>query len=246
MDPPDPRMAHGFLHVPDVVPHDLIDRANQRIDEDLTQHYDVDRLEEYIHRSFCPRLRRHRAITDLLSRSPARAVVDRLLPYRLLFGAGTAQIVIRDAHEVSEPVVPDWHIDGVPTRLNEMVGGRLGVFTALVGVFLTPCEQDDAGNFTVFPSSHERLRRWFVDQGRVGLAAGRPDIDPGPPHQLHVRPGDVVVANYLLAHAATPNASSVQRRAVFFRLALPKAALRPFHCVTHPWAGWRTPPRAPR
>lgn len=237
---------HGYIHVPGVVAPAMIDAANAAIDADLAAHYHPERLQDYLHRSFCPRLRRAPVITGLLAASPARDLVDEVLAWRRLRGASTGQIAVRHAHEVPHPIAPDWHIDGVPTAENGLLGGRLQVFTALVGIFLTPSREPHTGNFTVFPQSTRRLRDWYRSHGRPALRRGRPAIDPGPPHPLLTEPGDVVVANYLLAHATTSNAGGRERRAVFFRLALPRAVLHPYRCVTHPWRGWRSEPRSAR
>ena len=71
------------------------------------------------------------------------------------------------------------------------------------------------------------------------MRAGRPRVDPGTPVQLLTHAGDVVVCQYLMAHAATPNTSGVERRAVFFRLALPTVMARRHHHLVNPWEGWR-------
>ena len=229
----------GFLHVRGVVPHSAISAANQAISEDLAANYDPKLHQQYIHRTFCPDLRKKQVITGLLSRTPARDVVDTLLPFSRLWGIGHPQVAIRFAQEQSDPTQPPWHIDGVPTSMNGMRGKGLWTFTCLVGIFLTTTPRPDAGNFTVWPSSFDRLRQWFTDQGRAGMRKGRPSIDPGTPTQLLTQPGDVVVCHYLMAHAATPNTSNIERRAVFFRLSLPATVTRRYHHLVNPWAGWR-------
>ncbi|MBX2812506.1 MAG: hypothetical protein KTR25_11880 [Myxococcales bacterium] len=82
------------------------------------------------------------------------------------------------------------------------------------------------------------LSAWFAPD-RTRLRQGMPDVRLGAPQQLLVRAGDVVLANYLLAHAATVNTSARQRRAVFFRLALSDLDDQRWERLVRPWSGWR-------
>lgn len=109
----------------------------------------------------------------------------------------------------------------------------------LVGIFLTRVTAPFAGNFTVWPGSHELVAAWFREQGRSALRRGMPLVDPGEPRQLSAEPGDVVLASYALAHAAAVNTTSTERRAVFFRLALRDLGRRRWARLADPWDGWR-------
>ena len=232
------------MHLPNVVPQPAIQVANAAIDADLTANYDPSRRLEYIHRTFCPALKTDPRIVGLLKNSRARAEVDRVIPFERLWGSGRAQIAIRQARSADGSPAPSWHLDGVPTAHNGMLGKGLWTFTALVGIFLTTTPGTGSGNFTVWPESHRQLQQWFAKQGRRSLRLGQPHIDPGPARQLITSAGDIVICNYLLAHGACPNASEVERRAVFFRLGLPGTVTRRWHHLRSPWTGWRTVPRA--
>jgi hypothetical protein len=229
----------GYAILPERASPALVDAANAAIDHDLAASYDPDRQLEYDHRSYCPGLRRAPELLDLLGVSAARDAVDELLGWERLRGTDHAQIAIRRARNAEAPVAPEWHIDGVATAHNGVRGRSLDSFTALVGIFLTRTAVPFAGNFTVWPGSHEVIAGWFRERGRAALREGMPAVDPGEPAQLLVEPGDVVVASYALAHAAAVNTSDDERRAVFFRLALRDLPRRRWERLADPWDGWR-------
>lgn len=231
--------ASGYLHLQSLVPKNLVTQARAAIEGDLKSSYDPAKRLEYEHQSFCPALRDDDRMTGLLQESPAREVVDALLPFDQLSGSNWAQISLRDSHNHFEPIPPQWHLDGVPSPYNGVPQGPLMTFTALVGIFLSDTPGPYAGNLTVWPDSFERLRRWFEDRGLASLSMGRPRIDPGTPHQLITAPGDVVICHYMLAHGASVNTSPVKRLAVYFRLNQPGTARDPWRHLVDPWRGWR-------
>jgi hypothetical protein len=229
----------GYAVLPERASPALVAAANAAIDHDLATSYDPARQLEYDHRSYCPDLRRAPELTELLAVSVARDVVDEVLGWDRLRGTDHAQIAIRRARNAEQPRPPEWHVDGVATAHNGVRGRTLDSFTALVGVFLTRTTAPFAGNFTVWPGSHEVVARWFRERGPQALREGMPRVDPGEPHQLLAEPGDVVLASYALAHAAAVNTSATERRAVFFRLALRDLPRRRWRRLADPWDGWR-------
>lgn len=226
---------HGYAVLPVRASPEQVAAANLAIDRDLATSYDPARQLEYDNRSYCPDLRRAPELTGLATAS--REAVDEVLGWDRLRGTDHAQIAIRRARN-SEPRPPEWHIDGVATPHNGVRGRTIDSFTALVGVFLTRTTRPFAGNFTVWPGSHEVVAGWFRERGRSALREGMPRIDPGEPTQLLAEPGDVVLASYSLAHAAAVNASDDERRAVFFRLALRDLPRRRWERLADPWDGW--------
>lgn len=229
---------HGFVQLSQLVADRPLARANQAIDDDLRRHFDPRRTKEYMHRSWCPRLRRASVILRLMREPRVREALDRVLPLHRLFGTTQAQIAIRPIRPNEPPEPPSWHIDGIANAHNGLLGRSLQTFTALIGIFLSTTPSQDAGNFTVWPQSLPKLRDWYTEGGRRRLREGMPKIDPGPALQLPTKAGDVVIMNYLMAHGAASNASLVERRALFFRLALPGLYLRRYAHVIDPWRGW--------
>ncbi|MEN0068037.1 MAG: phytanoyl-CoA dioxygenase family protein [Myxococcota bacterium] len=231
---------HGFVQLPQMIGREALARANRAIDDDLQHHYDPRRKLEYMHRSWCPRLRRTKVITSLLQTPRVRDAIQQVLPFQRLFGTSLGQIAIRPIHPNEPPEPPDWHIDGVANPHNGIGTRSLQTFTALVGIFLSTTPSKEAGNFTVWPQSLPRMRDWFAEDRRR-MRQGRPKIDPGRALQLPTKAGDVVIANYLLGHGTASNISLVERRAVFFRLALPGLFFRRYAHVVDPWRGWSMP-----
>jgi len=110
-----------------------------------------------------------------------------------------------------------WHIDNV-TR--EGIKG----FGFIVGVFLNEVNQENGGNFTVFPGGHIVLQEHFKKHGTDTLyrsISGKiilPEILFAPQYQLQVKQGDIVICHHQLPHRAAPNISPNIRVAVFFRI----------------------------
>ncbi len=210
----------GYVHLRAWVAPELVERANRAIDRDLRERYDPARRPEYDARSACPDLRAAPEIVGLID--PVRPLLDELLGLDRLRGLDHAQIAIRWARS-GRPGPPSWHLDGW------LDGSPWKTFTALVGVFLTATPGPSSGNLAVWPGSWRPLSAWFRED----------PSHPGEPVELLTRPGDVVLANYLLAHGAAPNASAVERRAVFFRLSLVDLGEHRLERVCAPWSGWR-------
>lgn len=231
---------HGFVQLPQRISRQALTRANRAIDDDLRANFDPRRIDEYVHRSWCPRLRRASVLTRLLQTPQVQRDLEQVLPVHRLFGTNLAQIAINPIKPNEPPAPPQWHIDGIANPHNGLGSRSLQTFTALVGIFLTTTPSKDAGNFTVWPESLPRLRDWYTEDRRR-MREGLPKIDPGPALQLPTKAGDVVIANYLLAHGAAANASLVERRALFFRVALPRLFFRRHAHLTDPWRGWTMP-----
>lgn len=72
-----------------------------------------------------------------------------------------------------------WHIDGFPDAIKQLQTGfcpgvnmliKVGEvknFTMLIGIYLSSTEQDNMGNFTVYPGSHLLLEKFFKEKGGV-------------------------------------------------------------------------------
>ena len=105
------------------------------------------------------------------------------------------------------------------------------------------------GNLAVFPGSHLRLQDYFRANGfeRVkslgiaGLPSAREAGFDRPPEQVGGRAGDVVIANYNLAHLVAPNASPDIRYCVYFRVRTLAHGTRQGHrpeSMLDVWADW--------
>ena len=231
----------GFGLFRGLVNQDLVEAALAVIDQDRAHHFDPSRQQEYDHQSSCPELRRSPVILDLVRRTPANELAHEALRQRPLSGLDHAQIAIRRAHDQDRPTPPWPHLDGFPTAHNGMsFDAGIQPFAALLGVFLRCAPGPFAGNLTVWPGSHLRHARAFRGRGRErSLTEGIEVVALGEPVQIEARPGDVVLAHYLLAHGAAVNTSATDRVAVYFRLGWPTDDDERWALLAEPWGAWR-------
>jgi Phytanoyl-CoA dioxygenase (PhyH) len=229
----------GWALFPGAVSGDLVKLAIDAIKADCAHNYDPARQREYDNISFCPDLRDRPPISELLTHSTARTLLDRVLGWNEIeFSPG--QIAIRQAHNADKPYPPVPHIDGTGTGANgRTAGSPISNFTALLGMFLTKVDAEFAGNFTVWPGSHHRLEAHFRNRGPQAMHEGMPQIDLGQPTQLFANPGDVVLCHYQLAHTAAVNLSDNDRIAIYFRVWLKGIEERRWQLLTNIWDGWK-------
>ncbi|MEO1268928.1 MAG: phytanoyl-CoA dioxygenase family protein, partial [Myxococcota bacterium] len=152
---------------------------------------------------------------------------------------GHVQIAIRQAFNAPRRS-PEPHLDGFPTLLNGLDGkGGVTPFTVLVGVFLQGEPGPYAGNLTVWPGSHRRHADYFRRRGPRALQEPMPRLELGEPKQLELRPGDVVLAHYLLGHGAAVNTSPTDRIAAYVRLGWPADEDARWALMSELWGAWR-------
>eukprot|EP00940_MAST-03C_sp_MAST-3C-sp2_P001431 g1431.t1 len=125
-----------------------------------------------------------------------------------------------------------WHTDALRQ-------GKFHPFSLLVGVALSDCARSRCGNLCVFPGKHLEIgRRTTTDRGRLAgvddederaygatvssLAPWGDDRilpDLGPPKELMLRKGDVVLAHVDTPHRGGPNTASADiRYMAYFRI----------------------------
>eukprot|EP00041_Stephanoeca_diplocostata_P033909 m.1134619 g.1134619 ORF g.1134619 m.1134619 type:complete len:276 (+) comp24427_c1_seq75:644-1471(+) len=110
-----------------------------------------------------------------------------------------------------------WHVDGFGQNQHSP-------FTLLVGVCLSPTPRPLMGNFAVHPGAHWTLQdavRRHVSEGASFFSAmdqeqRKPDL--GPPVEVLMEPGDVVLAHQKLPHLGEENRSPFIRYQVYFRI----------------------------
>lgn len=195
------------------------------IDEDAS----VGMLPTFVQSSFLPSLRAHPALLALFE--PARAPLAALFGVPSVAPATTAQIALRFP-QAQRDAAPKhgFHLDGFPSEGNGVARGTLFRATALVGAYLTPVRGPDRGAFVAWPGSHVALARLLraLDapsflrlHGAEALLDHVRGVDAGPPHEVEVEPGDVLIAHHLLGHGAADNLSLRTREALYFRVLHP-------------------------
>lgn len=230
--------SQGYAHFAGLTPEPVVSAALEAIQIDLNSNYDPERQTEYDNRSYCPDLKGTPPIMNLLVQSPAHKLLDEI------FGLDNidwdkGQIAIRRAHNYPEPIPPTPHIDGFSSGLNGLDEGKIYNHTVLVGVFLTPVRTAFAGNFTVWPGSHNIYEDCFRARGPRAMKEPMPTPEIGEPVQLICDVGDVVLAHYQLAHSAAVNTADIDRIAVYFRVWLRSVEANRWHYLTNIWDGWK-------
>ena len=228
----------GYAQFEGLTPEPLVIAALKAIEHDLNTNYEPESQTEYDNRSYCPKLKGTPAIMNLLLKSPVHNILDEIFGLDQI-DWDRGQIAIRRAHNYQEPIPPSAHIDGFASGLNGLDEGRIYNHTILVGVFLTPVRKSFAGNFTVWPTSHDVYERYFRERGPRAMKEPPPNPELGEPVQLTCEVGDVVLAHYQLGHAAAVNTSDQDRIAVYFRVWLRQVELDRWHYLTNMWEGWR-------
>eukprot|EP00605_Chrysophyceae_sp_TOSAG23-4_P000116 GSChrysophyteH1.ASY1.ANO1.127.1 assembled CDS len=169
----------------------------------------------------------HRVIRELLS-GPAQVVLEGLLGCRPVING--AQIALRFPHEEKDTdraIVQEgslWHTDGLRQ-------GKVHPFSVLCGVALSDVTEPFHGNLLLWPKTH-RLIGLSSDHDEGNLETpifhdNEPGNLPhlGPPQQLELRAGDVVLVHPDLAHTGGPNFGPQIRSMVYFRVKSSRAGV---------------------
>jgi hypothetical protein len=230
----------GFVHLPGVVPQVMVERARRLINHSLGE-LGMERAQLPILRaqSYCPELRKEPELVDLFLRTPVMQLVESAVGAGKVIPPADLQMALRfpvlsDPAPAARP-----HVDGVASATNGVSAGKVHHFTGLLGVLLSDLPGPDAGNFTVWPGTHETLAEYFRQHGPLSLLSGAlSKIAMPQPHQIIGRAGDVVLCHYLLAHGITPNSSPNIRYAAFFRFFHVDHDRIGDRCMTEPWLEW--------
>jgi hypothetical protein len=211
----------GYVQLPGVIPPERVNAARRVINASLGANgLPPDKLPIYAAQSYCPELRETDAIAGLFRDTPVITLAESLLGPVNVPAAG--QVALRFPRATinpgEEPPPVRGHIDGIATPTNGVKPGTLASFTMLAGVLLSDLPDEYAGNFTVFPGSHDRFGAWFRDHDPIEMAGGMPPVEHGQPRQVTGKAGDVVFAHYLTCHGIAANLSPNIRYAIFFRV----------------------------
>jgi hypothetical protein len=216
--------ADGFALLPGVVDRKAIDRAMREINRSLGKHTPI-------RENMCPGVGGTKEITELLSKSPLKGILETLIGQYT--GGGGGQIALRFPGDNTGPNFElhpgwenHWHIDGLSTpnsTQNSIPSGDIHNFTALVGVLLQDVLEENMGNLVLYPGSHFELQNHFRDNGfSEALTHGTSALPKlkfkRRPTQICGKAGDVVIANYMTAHLVAPNTSASVRYCIYFRL----------------------------
>ncbi len=209
----------GYLIARDVVPGELLDAADAEVDELIAttppQHDGAgkDATFWFLPPSDLPRCH------DLLRASPVRALAETLVaPLPIHIGFDHIQVAITVPPWAHHPGGP--HIDGFGLDPESIAS-----FTMLAGIPLTDQRSPSSGNLWVWPGSHLAHEALFRERGPQVLQQTfghstllSPPVSLGPPVELHLGRGDLLLSHYLLGHNKGGNTTSTVRRTIYFRL----------------------------
>lgn len=208
----------GFVRIPGVIPQVMVDEALKLINGSFGDNgIDPEKLPIYRSQSYCPEVTREPQITGLISDTPAWSLIESALGVGNVSKPKGAQIAVRFPTKHDPPPEPHPHLDGMYSPNNGVPEGTIQNFTMLVGVYLSEVDRPYAGNFTVWPGSHLLYEQYFREHGPESLLNGMPPVNLPEPVQMHVKPGDVVLAHYQLAHGSAINVAPHPRYALYFR-----------------------------
>jgi hypothetical protein len=219
----------GYTHLRSLVPASRIRDARALIRDSLEKDESHGQMLLSLQSTFCRELESHPTLLSLIE--PAASTIAALLGLPRAPTTSSVQIALRfPVVEARDEERFGFHVDGFPSEGNGVARGTVERQTLLVGVYLTPTRGPDRGNFVVWPGSHRKLAKHLRDmdalaflrrRGAEALLARIRAFECGPPKQLEVEPGDVVIAHHLLCHGAADNLSLRTREAIYFRLLHP-------------------------
>jgi hypothetical protein len=153
-------LEHGFVHVPQVIPTELVQSAlreiNDAIESSRNGKIEADDPYGLVTFSQCMGQQLQTpAIFNLLYNSGAWTLAQSLIGRGLVQRPTNAQVAIRppelDDESADSHHGMRWHIDGINK-------GKHAPFTLLLGVALSDQPAHGCGNLVVFPGSHRLLQ----------------------------------------------------------------------------------------
>ena len=219
----------GYILIPQVVPGDVLDKANRRVDEVVAAAPPAqDKRGAYF---YFLETKDEPALLAPLTSSPALSLAEDLT------GRGTLEVPPQVQVALNIPPYPHHpgrpHIDAGNA---EPSGGPVrGTFTMLAAILLTDQLTENSGNLWVWPGTHLTHAAYFRQHGPQTFCA-YPPIDLPAPEQVTGQAGDLMLAHYLLGHNIGGNYEPGQtRRALYFRVSAIGHASRPEEFLQDAW-----------
>jgi hypothetical protein len=200
----------GYIVIPNVVPPDLLAKADATIDEQVRRRPPAEGRTgtHYLFQG----VEKAPALAALLHDTAAFSLAEQLTGKGVLEIPDSVQTALtyppfKDARE--KP-----HIDAGKGR---KPGDPPRPFRLLAGFFLTDQSSDDAGNLFVWPGTHRQHADFFRERGPEAFTT-YPNVKLPERDQIRGRPGDMLLKHYLLGHNGGNNTTDSVRRTVYFRL----------------------------
>ena len=224
-------LEQGWVVIPQIIPPDMVRAARQAIHSTLETYLDSIQTR-------APHLKTDERLTSLLMKTDAFSLIESALGQGKVVASTNVQCALRfpdddGANLQIRPHIDSFHpsVDGQP--------GSIKPFIAIAGFFLNDIDQDDAGNFTVWPGTHRKFAKYFKEHGAdPELKLGIPPIDLPSPVQIKAKAGDMIFAHYQLAHTAAANLSPLVRYAVYIRMHHADRPQDSLDVLTDIWKYW--------
>lgn len=222
----------GWVVIPQVVPAEMVQAARNVINSTIENY--LDSIQTYAHT-----LKTDERLTNLLIKTDAFSFIESALGKGKVVPSTNVQCALRfPGHDPKSlnsltPHIDSFHpsVDGNP--------GSIKPFIAIAGIFLNDIDQDNAGNFTVWPGTHRQFAKYFEKFGAdPELKLGIPPVDLPQPVQIKAKAGDMIFAHYQLAHTAAANISRDIRYAVYIRIHHADRPKDSLDVLTDIWKYW--------
>ncbi|MCX6382236.1 MAG: phytanoyl-CoA dioxygenase family protein [Armatimonadetes bacterium] len=229
----------GYIVIPGAVPQVTVREARKAINASLGQGMDAEQMTKFRAQSYCPEVQRSEAITNLVMKTPVWDIAESMLGEGNLLPVTGGQIALRFPTMQDPPPISGPHLDGMYTPTNGVEKGKITNFTLLAVVLLSDLTETFAGNFTLWPRTHNPYQEYFREHGPEAILEGMPKIESMPsPVQIVGRAGDVCLTHYQIAHTAMCNASDSIRYAAIFRLYHKDHSEQMAEVLTDIWKEW--------
>jgi hypothetical protein len=221
----------GWVVIPQVVPADMVRAARYAINSAITSHLDSIQVHTR-------ELNTDERMTNMLMKTDAFSLIESALGKGKVVPSKNVQAALRFPEHDSKDEKVGVHIDGFyPPFEGQPVPPK--PFIAIAGFFLNDVDQDDAGNFMVWPGTHRQFAEYFAKHGAdPNLKYGIPPVDLPPPVQIKVKAGDMILAHYQLGHTASTNLSQAIRYAVYIRMHHADRPKDSLDVLTDIWKYW--------
>lgn len=222
----------GWVIIPQVVPAEMVRAARDTIDSTIEKY--LDSIQTRAHE-----LKTDERLTNMLMKTDAFSLIESALGKGKVMPSPNVQCALRfPGHDPKSLTNPRPHLDSFHPSVDGKPGS-ITPFIALSGFFLNDVEQDNSGNFVVWPGTHRQFEQFFQKHGAdPNLKLGIPPVDLPEPIQIKAKAGDMILAHYQLAHTATANISNAIRYAVYIRMHHADRPKDSLDVLTDIWKYW--------
>lgn len=201
----------GWVVIPRVVPENMVREARYAINSTIENYLDAIQVQTH-------ELKTDERLTNLLMKTDAFSLIESALGKGKVIPSTNVQCALRFPDDGVSNEKVGCHIDSFHPSVDGKPGS-IKPFIAIAGFFLNDIDQDDAGNFMVWPGTHRQFAKYFEKHGADPESKlGIPPVDLPPPLQIKAKAGDMIFAHYQLAHTAATNLSQAIRYAVYIRM----------------------------